>query len=199
MWIERQSPQVGAPRRTAGWRRVPRGSEGTSRSKFYFPSILVASFIFHTLYVWVSYPKPFLFRLKRAMTVQRKRKIEAASPVPFTKGLFVLSSLQTMCHRRVTLHSHRTLTHPSIRALRGHSSGHSSSYVNSRPAPHLQGFPRTYLRQESSRHGVLVTDVADCHADGAQMECWRGRSEPWEGPRALRLTWRTHQIILCTC
>ena len=86
----------------------------------------------------------------------------------------------------------------ALRALCSRSPGHSSSYINSQQAPYHQGFPRTYLRQESSWHQVLLTDVADCHAREAQMGVHRGRSKPQKGPQAPHLTWRTHQIILGT-
>lgn len=45
---------------------------------------------------------------------------------------------------------------------------------------------------------MFLTDVADCHARGPDR-VQSGWNEPWEGPQAPILTWRTHQIILGTC
>lgn len=89
-----------SPEQRAGWRRIESGSGGADRGpprKLYFSFILISSLIFnsfisHTLYVWVSYLKPFLFRVKRGITIKKYiYKVEAEFPAPVPK---VLSPLE---------------------------------------------------------------------------------------------------------
>lgn len=119
-------------------------------------------------------PQTFPFYNKKGNNPQKAIKWRH-----FTRVLSVLQGFKLRASiNGVPSSDHRRLAHCGIRDLHTDSSGHSSSYINSSRLPYLQGFPRTYLRPESSWHRVLVTDVADCHAREVQMETGGGRASP---------------------